>query len=107
MGAIASMEAQLAKSITSLIIYGEHAKSDYEFIRNHLAIIMMNEAYQDKRREPKYISIYHLFWLVAGMVIDFAVNPDLEGNFTPQRCFYYTGIKLYQMSVNAYIQRWK
>lgn len=60
-GAIASMEAQLEKSITSLIIYGEHAKSDYEFIRNHLAIIMMNEAYQDKRREPKYISIYHLF----------------------------------------------
>ena len=61
LGAIASMEAQLAKSITSLIIYGEHAKSDYEFIRNHLAIIMMNEAYQDKRREPKHISIYHLF----------------------------------------------
>ena len=41
------------------------------------------------------------------MIIDFAVNPDLEGNFTPQMRFYYTGIKLYQMSVNAYIQRWK
>ena len=41
------------------------------------------------------------------MVIDFAVNPDLEGNFTPQRCSYYTGIKLYQMSVNAYLQIWK
>ena len=44
---------------------------------------------------------------MAGIVIDFVVNPVFEGNFTPQRCFYYTGIKLYQMSVNAYLQIWK
>ena len=84
LGAIASMETQLEKSITSLIIYGEHAKSDYEFIRNHLAKIMMNGAYEDKKREPEHIAIYHLSWLVARMVIDFSIDPELEGNFTTQ-----------------------
>ena len=41
------------------------------------------------------------------MVIDFVVNPDIEGNFNPQGRLYYTAIKLYQMPVNAYLQRWK
>ncbi len=107
LGAIASMETQLEKSVTSLIIYGEHAKSDYEYIRNHLAKIMMNGAVEDKKREPEHIAIYHLSWLIARMVIDFSINPELEGNFTPQGRLYYAGIKLFQMPVNAYRQTWK
>ena len=107
LGAIASMDTQLEKSIASVIIFGESSKSDYEFVRNHLAKIMMNEAIKDKKREPEHIAIYHLSWLIARMVIDFSMNPELEGNFTPQGRLYYAGIKTYQMTVNAYRQTWK
>ena len=107
LGAIASMDTQLEKSVASLIIYGEMAKSDYEYIRNHLAKIMMNGAVQDKKREPEHIAIYHLSWLMARMVIDFSMNPELEDNFTPQGRLYYAGVKTHQMAVNAYRQTWK
>lgn len=108
LGAIASMETQLEKSITSLIIYGENAKSDYEFIRNHLAKIMMNGAYEDKRREPEHIAIYHLSWLVAGMVIAFAMDPEHESNFTAKgRLHLAAGVKSYQMTLKAYDSTWK
>ncbi|WP_010116668.1 hypothetical protein [Acinetobacter sp. P8-3-8] len=108
LGAIASMETQLEKSVTSLIIYGENAKSDYEFIRNHLAKIMMNGAYEDKRREPEHIAIYHLSWLVAGMVIAFAMDPEHESNFTAKgRLHLAAGVRSYQMTLKAYDRTWK
>ena len=107
LGAIGKMDTQLEKSVTSLIIYGEHAKSDYEFIRNHLAKIMTNGAYEDKKREPEHIAIYHLSWLVARMVIDFSINPELEGNFTPQGRLYYAGISSIQMLAENYRKTWK
>lgn len=107
LGAIASMDTQLEKSVTSLIIYGEHAKSDYEFIRNHLAKIMMNGAHEDKRREPEHIAIYHLAWLVARKVIDFAMDPELETDYTAKGCLSYMGIKSNQMTLKAYTSTWK
>ena len=108
LGAIASMDTQLEKSVTSLIVYGERAKSDYEYIRNHLAKIMMNGAHDDKRREPDHIAIYHLSWLVAGMVIAFAMDPEHEGNFTAKgRLHLAAGVKSYQMSLNTYRLTWK
>ena len=107
LGAIASMETQLEKSVTSVIIYGESAKSDYEYIRNHLARIMMNGAAEDKKREPEHIAIYHLSYLVARMVIDFAINPELENNFTAQGRLYYAGIKSHQMTAELYRKTWK
>ena len=107
LGAIASMDSQLAKSITSVIIYGDSSKSDYEFVRNHLAKIMMNEAYNDKKREPEQIAIYHLAWLVARKVIDFAINPKLENYHTSAGCLYYMGIGEHQMTLKAYTSTWK
>ncbi|MCW8041293.1 hypothetical protein [Acinetobacter entericus] len=107
LGAIAAMNSQLAKSITSVIIYGESSKGDYEFVRNHLAKIMMNSAHQDKKREPEQIAIYHLSWLVARMVMDFAVNPELEGFYTAAGRLHYAGIKSHQMTLNAYRFTWK
>lgn len=108
LGAIAAMNSQLEKSVTSLIIYGEQAKSDYEFIRNHLAKIMMNGAYEDKRREPEHIAIYHLSWLVAGMVIAFALDPEHEANFTAKgRLHLAAGVKTHQMTLKAYDRTWK
>lgn len=107
LGAIASMDTQLEKSVTSLIVFGEQSKGDYEFIRNHLARIMMDGAKDDKRREPNGIAIYHLAWQIAGMVIDFSMNPDLADNFTEKGRLYYAGLKDGQMGVDAYRFTWK
>ncbi|NHB57007.1 hypothetical protein G9F32_03030 [Acinetobacter sp. 194] len=107
LGAIASMETQLYKSVTSVIIYGESAHSDYEYIRNHLARIMMNGAMNDKKREPEGIAIYHLSYLIARMVMDFAMNPELENNFTAQGRLYYAGIRMHQMTTEQYRKTWK
>ena len=41
LGAIASMDTELAKSITSVIIYGEISKGDYEYVRNHLGLVLV------------------------------------------------------------------
>ncbi|QEK36147.1 hypothetical protein [Acinetobacter johnsonii] len=108
LGAIATMDTQLAKSVTSVIVYGECSVSDFEYIRNHLAKIMMDAAYADKKREPEQIAIYHLSWQVAKMVIVFALNPDYENNFTSKgRLEVVAGISTIQMPANIYRQTWK
>lgn len=107
LGAIAKMGTQLAKSITSIIVYGDSSKSDYEFVRNHLAKIMMNAAHEDKKREPDQIAIYHLSWLIARLVIDFAVKPELEDFYTAAGRLHYAGVRSNQMTLNAYRFTWK
>lgn len=107
LGAIAKMKTQLEKSITALIIFNGKSESDYDYIRNHLAHIMMNAADKDKKREPEQIAIYHLSWLVARMVIDFTLNPELEKNFTSMGRLYYAGIPANKMSVDVYRMTWK
>ncbi|MGY5391989.1 hypothetical protein [Acinetobacter sp. NigerLNRRAM0016] len=107
LGAIASMDTQLAKSVTSLIVFGHKSESDYEYVRNHLAQIMLANAQKDKKREPEHIAMYHLAWLVARMVIDFALNPELEGYFTAQGRLYYAGLNTQQMTSNVYRLTWK
>jgi hypothetical protein len=107
LGAIAAMNSQLAKSITSIIIFGNASKGDYEFVRNHLAKLMMDEAQKDKKREPEHVAIYHLSWLVARLVIDFAINPELEGDYTAKGRLSYMGLKSYQMGVEQYRKTWK
>ena len=106
LGAIASMETQLAKSVTALIVFEGKSESDYEFVRNHLAKIMMNEAHKDKKREPEHIAIYHMAWLVARMVIDFALDPSLEADYTAQGRLGYAGFKN-KMSAENYRKTWK
>lgn len=106
LGAIASMETQLAKSVTTLIVFDGKSESDYVFVRNHLAKIMINEAYKDKKREPEHIAIYHLAWLVARMVIDFALDPSLEADYTAQGRLGYAGFKS-KISVENYRKTWK
>ena len=107
LGAIAKMGTQLAKSITSIIVYGDSSKSDYEYVRNHLAKIMMNAAHEDKKREPDQIAIYHLSWLIARLVIDFAVKPQLEDFYTAAGRLHYAGINSHQMGVESYRKTWK
>ena len=107
LGAIASMDTQLEKSVTSLIIYGDLAKSDYEYIRNHLAKIMLTNAQADRKREPQGIAMYHLAWLMARKVLDFAMDPRLENAYTKYGCMYYMGIGDHQMSLKAYECTWE
>ncbi|RSO48428.1 hypothetical protein [Acinetobacter pittii] len=107
LGAIAKMKSQLAKSVTALIIFDGKSESDYEYIRNHLAQLMLNEAAKDKKREPEHIALYHLAWLMARMIIDFSFSPELEKNFTAQGRLYYAGIAASKMSVDVYRMTWK
>lgn len=107
LGAIASMESQLAKSVTALIIFDGKSQSDYDYVRNHLAKIMLVGSERDKKREPEHIAIYHLSWLVAKMVLDFALDPELENFYTASGRLHYAGIRGYQMSVDNYRMTWK
>lgn len=107
LGAIASMETQLAKSVTALIVFDGKCESDYEYVRGHLVNIMLKNAMADKKREPEHITINHMAYLIARMVIDFALDPQLEGNFTAQGRLYYAGINCHQMTVDNYRMTWK
>ena len=107
LGAIASMETQLAKSVTALIVFDGKSQSDYEFVRNHLAKILIQNAVADKKREPENISMHHLAYLIARMVIDFSLNPELEENYTAKGRLYYAGIGGHQMTLKAYDRTWK
>ena len=104
LGAIASMETQLAKSVTALIVFDGKCESD---VRIHLVNIMLQNAVADKRREPEQITMSHMAYLVARMVIDFALDPPLENNFTAQGRLYYAGINGHQMTQNVYRLTWK
>ena len=107
LGAIASMDTQLAKSVTALIVFEGKSESDYEYVRNHLAKIMLANATEDKKREPEHIAMYHLAWQIARMVMDFALDPDLEDNYTAKGRLAYAGISGNQMGVDTYRMTWK
>lgn len=107
LGAIASMETQLAKSVTALIVFDGKSESDYEYVRNHLAKIMLANAQKDKKREPEHIAMYQLAWLIAKMVLDFALDPDLEENYTAKGRLAYAGIRGHQMNIENYRKTWK
>ncbi len=107
LGAIASMDTQLAKSVTALVVFDGKSESDYEYVRNHLAKIMLANATEDKKREPEHIAMYHLAWQIARMVMDFALDPDLEDNYTAKGRLSYAGISGNQMGVDTYRMTWK
>lgn len=107
LGAIASMDSQLAKSVTSVVVFDGKCKEDYEIVRKHLADIMIKNATQDKKRQPEQIKIEHLAYLIARMVIDFALDPDLEDNYTAKGRLHYAGINSMQMTAENYRKTWK
>ena len=75
-----------------------------------IRIVSMDEAEQghrDGKREPEKIKIRELADLIARMVIDFALDPTLENNFTAQGRLYYAGIRSWQMTLKAYDRTWK
>lgn len=107
LGAIASMDTQLEKSVTSVIVFGHKSEVDYRYIQSHLALIMITNAKLDNRKEPLKISIQQLAELIARMVIDFSMNPELEKNFTNKGRLYYASIRSWQMDDECYRKIWK
>lgn len=107
LGAIASMETQLEKSVTSAIVFGNVSEMDYQYIQSHLALIMVTNAKLEKRKEPQKIGLNELAMLIARMVIDFSMNPELEKNFTAKGRLYYAGIRSWQMDDELYRKTWK
>ena len=107
LGAIATMDTQLAKSVTALIVFEGKCQSDYEYVRMHLVNIMLQNAVADKKREPEQITMNHLAYLIARMVIDFSLDPGLEENYTAKGRLYYAGVGARQMSLKAYDCTWK
>ena len=108
LGAIASMETQLEKSVTSVIVFGEKSKGDFDFIQEHLANILITNAKKDKRREPENISIEKIAKKVSWMVLMFALDPEHESNFTAKgRVHLAAGIKTTELSLKAYDRTWK
>lgn len=89
------------------LIFPEFTHSDYEYVRNHLAKIMIQNAAVDKKREPEHVAIYHLAWLIARLVLDFALNPELEEHYTAKGRLAYAGLKSHQMSTECYRKTWK
>lgn len=107
LGVIASMQNQLAKSVTALIVFEHKGKQDYDDICQHLAKVFIEQAVRDKKREPERIAMHHLAGLIARMVLDFVLEPDLEENYTAKGRLAYAGISRHQMSVDCYRKTWK
>lgn len=107
LGAIASMDTQLEKSVTSVIVFGERSKQDFENIQNHLARILISNAKDDGKREPKSISMVDLAKKIAWMVIMYSLYPDMERQHTPYGRLCFAGQLQKHMSVDAYRMSWK
>ncbi|ENW92771.1 hypothetical protein [Acinetobacter dispersus] len=107
LGVIGVMDTLFSKSLASLIIFDGNSPADYEYIRNKLAKVMIDQAQKHKKREPQNIAMHHLAWLVARMILDFALDPDLEANYTEKGRLYYAGIGSHQMTVEIYRKTWK
>ncbi|MGQ1156713.1 hypothetical protein ACT436_08675 [Acinetobacter baumannii] len=107
LGVVAAMGDQLTKSVAMVIMTEGKSQRDYEYVRNHLAKIMIDGAEKDKRREPKGIAIYHLAWLIARIVIDFALDPELENAHKDPGRLVYAGIRSFQMDPEVYRKTWK
>ena len=107
LGAIGTMGTQLEKSVTSIIVFGNVSEMDYQYIQSHLALVMTTNAKLDNRKEPQKIKLDDLAMLIARMVMDFSMNPDLEKNFTARGRLYYAGIRSWQMEDEQYRKTWK
>ncbi|WP_038342138.1 hypothetical protein [Acinetobacter sp. A47] len=107
LGVVGVMDSLFSKSLASLIIFDGNSEADYICVREHLANLFVEGALKDKKKEPQKIAMYHLAWLVSRMVLDFAIDPELEKNFTERGRLYYAGISSNQIGSDAYRVTWK
>ncbi|ENW93344.1 hypothetical protein [Acinetobacter dispersus] len=108
LGVIGVMDTLFSKFLASLIIFDGNSEADYICIcvREHLAKLFIEAVLRDKREEPQNIALYHLAWLISRMVIDFALDSDLEKNFTKRGRLFYAGISS-KVGVDVYRVTWK
>lgn len=106
LGVVGVMDSLFSKSLASLIIFDGKSEADYIYVRKHLANLFIEAALRDKKEEPQNIALYHLAWLISRMVIDFALDPDLEKNFTKRGRLFYAGVSS-KVSLDVYRVTWK
>ncbi|WP_227513576.1 hypothetical protein [Acinetobacter venetianus] len=105
-GAFAKMETQQAKALAALHVWGHKEKNAYELLINYLANIMFNQAQLDGKSDPKHISLKDLSLLIARMILEFALDENLETNFTAKGRLYFAGIGEDRLSYDAYRKTW-
>lgn len=105
-GVYAMMGTQQAKALAALYVWGHKEKNAYKFLINFLANIMFNQAQLDGKGEPKNISLKDLSLLVARMILEFALDENLETNFTAKGRLYFAGIGEDRLSYDAYRKSW-
>ncbi|MFN3073171.1 hypothetical protein ACK1JC_06045 [Acinetobacter sp. TY2] len=107
LGAIASMETQLEKSITSVIVFGQKSKADFDYIQDHLARILVVNAKEDGKRDPKTIQMDELGKKIAWMVLMYALSPEMERQHTAYGRLCFAGQLQNHMTEDAYRVSWK
>ncbi|MHA3081906.1 hypothetical protein ACX1NX_01715 [Acinetobacter sp. ANC 5383] len=102
----AKIETKLAKALACLLVWGHKEKQAYLFVQSYLANIMIQQA--DKvGLEPKYIELERFAYLIARLVIDFELEPQLGEFYTSKGRLYYAGISVHQMTYDAYRKTWR
>lgn len=104
--AFENIETRLAKALASVYVWGQKAQSEYLYVQEHLANIMIRAAVE-KHQKPNIISLEKLAELIARLVLDFEIEPNLNDFFTSKGRLYYAGIAAHHLTYDAYRKTWK
>ena len=107
LGVFSKIDDNFIKAVATLMVYRNISKEEYQQVRMYLAQILIQKAKQDKKRMPDFITIEQLAWLMARLVIDFMLDPQLNDFYTAQGRLFYAGIHSFKINVNAYRMTWK
>lgn len=104
--AFENIETRLAKALASVYVWGHKAQIEYLYVQEHLANIMIRAA-EEKNQKPNIIGLEKLAELIARLVLDFEIDPNLNEVFTSKGRLYYAGIAAYHLTYDAYRKTWK
>lgn len=104
--AFENIDTPLAKALASVYVWGHKAKQEYLFVQKHLAKIMVRAA-DEKDQKPNIIPLEKLAEMVARLVLDFEIDPNLNEVFTSKGRMYYAGIAAHYLTYDAYRKTWK
>jgi len=103
--AFENIDTPLAKALATVYVWGYKAQTEYKFVQEHLAKIMERAA-EEKEQHPNNVSLEELAKLVALLVLDFEIDPNLNEVFTSKGRLYYAGIAAH-LTYDAYRKTWK
>lgn len=103
--AFENIDTPLAKALASVYVWGQKAQQEYLYVQEHLTKIMVRAAVE-KEQYPNNVSLEKLAELVALLVLDFEIDPNLNDVFTSKGRLYYAGIAAY-LTYDAYRKTWR